>query len=261
MPNRLGQSSVSANLSLVQLQQKLSLLQVYLMQYGIPQSPTPAGIAKLNFICKLKLRLYTLPSPNAGRDDIMKVFDSLLDFLEPEIIAKQLRRERMNLFLEVEELHHVNVDIADGRLVAIARKLFPEAVERIEALVADKCVHNKLSELLILILKDYSPFDYLMAYTMNEHLVINRLKNKLDKNYYSKRQSSDSNNIVKDFLEYVSPEVYRNKLLREGGENIDHESATIGVARSLFPHRVNEIEKSAKEFYIGRITRRRLDSH
>jgi hypothetical protein len=261
MPVLSRGSDALVNLSINQLKQKLSLMKLHLIQYGLPKSPTPVGISKFNFICKLKIRLCMLPLGNASYNDLAKVLYSLLDFLEPEIIDKQLRRERVWLLCASAQLDRVNFVINDSRLVAIGRKLFPGSVERLEARVTHRFKQNRTPELLLLTLKDYSSFNYLMAYTMSEHVLINQLKSKLDKSYYAKRQSGSSNEIVQGFFERVAPEVYRNKLLREGGENIDYESTTISVARSLFPHRVNKIEKSAKAQHILSITRRRLDSH
>ena len=153
-----------------------------LRRYHLPLHPTPTGFSKLTFVYELKLRLCSLPlcsQPSLEEEAIQVRF---LSFLATEIIEKQLIRERK------KTSHQAHSDgfteVADSRLVAIARRIYPQQVEHIEQSVTQQFHKNTITERLLAMLRHHSMLSYFMHYTTTELLLIRRLQMMLDRQYH-----------------------------------------------------------------------------
>ncbi len=243
--------------SLLKSDRMLLQLKRCLKSYVLPKYPSPVGMSKFTFVCMFKMRLCALPLSADRSSTVLMLLDSFINFVKFEIIDKQLQRERLKLAVKDDSLNDSEVVIEDSRLVAIARRIFPDTVDLIEQNVVARHKSNKIAERLIFSLKNYAPFDYLSTYAVSEHIFIHRLTAKLDCNYYGEGASDCSAAVINDLFNYIRPSVYNNKMHREQGFDNYNESSIIGVARSLFAKEINQVEKSAKQVYVLKLSRER----
>ena len=115
-----------------------------------------------------------------------------------------MQRERQRVNSSYARNDCSTAPISDSRLVEIARRIMPDAVNLIERGVQQKYRKNAEAEILLLALKDFTTYNYVTGYTLSQHLLFNRLQLRLDSDYYSSTKTDCQHGVVESFSKKLS---------------------------------------------------------